>query len=230
MSTNALTALQNDCLYGITPDAIDASWLFASADAAFGAGLKVLQLRSKHIAGHDREQLATALMALTRQHKATLIINDDASLAAAVGAHGVHLGGTDGDIAAARRLLGDAAIIGASCYNSLDKARVAVSQGASYVAFGALFLSSTKPQAPRADLALFQQAASLGVPMVGIGGITLANAGSVVAAGASAVAVVSELFPAEGEHTASSYSAQVAHNTAFFLKLLNKSHTENHQP
>ncbi len=217
-------------LYGITPDGLSADWLLASADAAFGVGLKVLQLRSKHIAGAARVVLAQQLLTLTQQHSAQLIVNDDAALAAHIGAHGVHLGGTDGDIAAARRLLGAAAIIGASCYNGLDKARAAVSQGASYVAFGALFPSSTKPHAPRADLALFQQAASLGVPMVGIGGITLANAGSVVAAGASAVAVVSELFPAVGEHTASSFSAQVAHNTAFFLKLLNKNHTENHQP
>lgn len=217
---------QSQRLYGITPDGLSADWLLVSADAAFRAGLRVLQLRSKHIAGAARVVLAQQLLTLAQQHDAQLIVNDDAALAAHIGAHGVHLGGTDGDIAAARALLGDAAIIGASCYNSLQKARAAVNQGASYVAFGALFPSATKPHAPLADLTLFSQAAALNVsisvpinvPMVGIGGITIENAASVIAAGASAVAVVSELFPAQGAHTLKNYCAAVSQNTQQLLK------------
>ena len=73
-----------------------------------------------------------------------LIINDDVRLAKAVGAAGVHLGEDDGDIAAARALLGTEAIIGSSCYDQLALAEAAVAAGADYVAFGAFFPTRSK--------------------------------------------------------------------------------------
>jgi thiamine-phosphate pyrophosphorylase len=207
-------------LYGITPEALPADWIVTAAQTAFAAGLRTLQLRSKHITGAARLALAQRLLSAAHAQGAQLIINDDCTLAAQVAAHGLHLGSSDGDIGAARAVLGDAAIIGASCYNSIDLARAAVAQGASYVAFGALFPSRTKPHAPPADLAVFAHAAALGLPSVGIGGITVANAARVIAAGASAVAVVSELFPAQGQHSPVSYAALVQRNTVDFLTAL----------
>jgi thiamine-phosphate pyrophosphorylase len=81
-----------------------------------------------------------------------LIVNDDPALAKAVGAAGVHLGGTDGDIPSARALLGAEAIIGASCYDQLANAEKAVAAGASYVAFGAFFPTTTKVTSSRARI------------------------------------------------------------------------------
>jgi thiamine-phosphate pyrophosphorylase len=87
-------------------------------------------------------------------------------------------------------------MLGVSCYDSLAAARAAVAAGADYVAFGSVFASPTKPAAVRAPLGLFAEARGLGVPLVAIGGITLQNAPQLIAAGADALAVISDLFDA----------------------------------
>ena len=182
-------------LYGITPESQDTVILLAQVEKALGAGLRCLQYRDK---GHDASQrLATAraLRAACQRHGARLIINDDPELALAVGADGVHLGQTDGSIAAARARLGPDALIGASCYNRLDLARAAVAAGASYVAFGAVCPSATKPDAVPCPLEVLSRArATLPVPVCAIGGITLASAPAILAAGADLLAVISDLF------------------------------------
>ena len=94
----------------------------------------------------------------------------------------------------ARERLGAQAIIGISCYDSIERARLAVAAGASYVAFGAFFSSSTKPSARRASIALLHESADLGVPRVAIGGITPDNARLLIEAGAECVAVISAVF------------------------------------
>jgi thiamine-phosphate pyrophosphorylase len=128
-----------------------------------------------------------------RRYGVPLIVNDDIDIALAVDASGAHIGRDDGDLAAARARLGGK-ILGASCYDSLESARAAVRAGADYVAFGSVFPSPTKPDARRAPLSLFRQA--LGVPLCAIGGITLDNAPAVIAAGASLLAVISDVFDA----------------------------------
>ena len=138
-----------------------------------------------------------ALQALCAEHGVPLIVNDDPALAKAVGAAGVHLGGTDGDIPSARALLGANAIIGASCYDQLANAERAVAAGASYVAFGAFFPTTTKVTSSRAHTDLLRQSAALGVPRVAIGGLTPDNVGPIIDAGADLVAVVSSVFAAE---------------------------------
>lgn len=183
-------------LYFVTPDRTDTAALLRLAEQALSGGASLLQYRSKSAEGAKRHAQASALQELAVRAGVPLIINDDVRLAAAVGAAGVHLGRDDGDIAAARAMLGVEAIIGASCYASLDRARHAAAGGASYVAFGAVFPSGTKPGAGRAPLELFRQAASLGLPRVAIGGINIDNAGLVVAAGADLIAVVSAVADA----------------------------------
>ena len=96
----------------------------------------------------------------------------------------------------ARAALGPAAILGASCYDSLALARAAVAAGADYVAFGAFFPSATKAATRRACPGLLRGAADLGVPRVAIGGITADNAPALIAAGADLVAVVNGVFGA----------------------------------
>jgi len=161
---------------------------------ALAGGARVLQYRDKTADAARRHAEAAALKQLCDTHAVPLIVNDDVALAVAVGAAGVHLGRDDDDVAAARAALGAGAIIGVSCYDSLERARAAAAAGADYVAFGAFFPSPTKPQAVRASLDLLRQSATLGVPRVAIGGITPDNAPSLVEAGADFLAVISAVF------------------------------------
>lgn len=180
-------------LYAITPDSADTEILLHKVEQALKAGVAMLQYRNKMISKDKRLLQAKELAPLARGYGVPFIVNDDVEIALAVGANGAHLGRGDGDLAAARRQLAGR-ILGASCYDDLEKARAAVRAGADYVAFGAVFPSPTKPDAVRAPLSLFQS--KLGVPLCAIGGITLENAPAVIAAGASLLAVISDLFDA----------------------------------
>jgi thiamine-phosphate pyrophosphorylase len=133
---------------------------------------------------------------LCRERGALFIVNDNAALAREVGADGVHVGRDDADPSAARAVVGDALLVGASAYDDLARARSQAARGADYVASDSLFPSSVKPQAVRASLDLVRAASQLPVPVVGIGGIDERNAGSVIAAGAAAVALITAVFSA----------------------------------
>ena len=171
-------------LYAITPEG---PGLLEKVRAALDGGIALLQYRRK--SGTRAE--AEAVVRLARQFHVPVIINDDVELARI--ADGAHLGRDDGDLSVARKKL-QGKILGASCYDRLDLARAAVAAGADYVAFGSVFASPTKPGAVRASLSLFES--DLGVPKCAIGGITLANAPQVIAAGADLLAVISDLFEA----------------------------------
>jgi thiamine-phosphate pyrophosphorylase len=180
-------------LYPITPDTADTDALLRKVEEALKAGVAMLQYRNKSISKDKRLLQAKELAPLARGYGVPLIVNDDIDIALAVGANGAHLGKDDGDLAAARaRLPGK--ILGASCYDSLESARAAVRSGADYVAFGSVFPSPTKPDAGRAPLSLFRH--DLGVPLCAIGGITLENAPAVIAAGASLLGVITDIFDA----------------------------------
>ncbi len=185
-------------LYAITPDGLPAALLLARSEAALRGGVRLLQYRDKARPAAELAENARALAALCRRYAARLVINDDPALALAVGADGVHLGGDDGDLAAARSALGPHKLIGASCYADFELARAAQAAGADYVAFGAVCASPTKPLAVRAPWALFGRCrAELGVPACAIGGITLAEAPGLIVAGADLLAVISDLFSAD---------------------------------
>lgn len=163
--------------------------------AALEGGARVIQLRAKQLDAPDRERLARDLVALCQERGVPFLINDDVALAAAVGADGVHLGRDDADVASARRALGPQALIGISCYNDIERGRSAAHAGADYVAFGRFFPSHTKPQAVPAPLDLLRVARTeLALPIVAIGGITPENGGSLIAAGADALAVIEGVF------------------------------------
>ncbi len=185
-------------LYAITPDEQDTDILLAKVEAALQGGIGILQYRNK-LADHKlKTQQARALLPLCRHYQVPFIINDSIKLCMTLDADGVHLGADDGNLAEARARLGNGKILGASCYNRFDLALSAQQLGADYVAFGACFASSTKPNAPVAGLHLFTQAkAELHVPAVAIGGITLENALLAIAAGASSVAVINAIFNAD---------------------------------
>lgn len=181
-------------LYAITdgprPD------LHAAVAAAIRGGAAIVQYRDKTNDQRRRRMEADMLARLCSDSKIPLTINDDVQLAADCGAAGVHLGADDVTVGDARDRLGDSALIGVSCYDSIERARQAVANGAGYVAFGAFFQSDTKPQARHAQLELLSQARGLSVPKVAIGGITPDNAPLLISHGADLIAVISSLFSA----------------------------------
>jgi thiamine-phosphate pyrophosphorylase len=180
-------------LYAITPDIADTESLARKVEQALKAGVAMLQYRNKVISKDKRLLQAKALAPLARGYGVPFIVNDDVEIALVVGANGVHLGKHDGDLALARSKL-PGKILGASCYDNLDNARAAIRAGADYIAFGSVFPSPTKPEAVRAPFSLFKY--DLGVPLCAIGGVTLDNAPTLIAAGASLLAVISDLFDA----------------------------------
>lgn len=184
-------------LYAITPDELDTGKLLQQVEKALRGGAAVLQYRNKLADSGLQLEQALVLREMTRRFGTIFIVNDDVQLALQVSADGVHLGADDGDITAARAVLGRDKLIGASCYNRAPLAAEAVRQGADYVAFGAFFPSGVKPGAVAADVSVLKNARNeLKVPIVAIGGITLENGSQLVAAGADALAVISALWQA----------------------------------
>jgi thiamine-phosphate pyrophosphorylase len=189
-------------LYLVTRQTADSAALLRTVQAALRGGARLVQYRDKSADAARRLEQVHALAAACADAGVPLVVNDDVELALACGAAGVHLGEHDGAIADARARLGAGAIIGVSCYDSLERAQALAAQGADYLAFGSFFASPTKPGARRARPALLREAARFGLPRVAIGGITLANAGELVAAGADLLAVVSAVADAADPESA----------------------------
>lgn len=184
-------------LYAITPDLADTDDLLYRVRAAIAGGTRVVQYRNKTADPQLRLTQARALQALCAARGVPLIINDHLDVALAVDSAGLHLGGDDGDITAARARLGAGKLLGASCYDRLELAEAAVAAGADHIAFGSFFASSVKPNAVRPPLDLVTRAKKrFNVPVVGIGGITPSNAPQLIRAGIDAVAIISAVFAA----------------------------------
>jgi thiamine-phosphate pyrophosphorylase len=201
-------------LYALTPDVLDDKALEAKVGAALEGGASLVQYRNKTASPEVRLRQARRLRNLCMAYGVPLIINDHLSLALEIEAEGVHLGRDDGDVADARARMGDHALIGVSCYNSLDNARAAVRGGASYVAFGSFFASAIKPSAVNASAALLTDAKrTLKVPLVAIGGIDATNAQYLISSGADCIAVISALFDAEDVRDAASRLSRLFQRT-----------------
>lgn len=190
----------NNQLYAITDShLLPGDKLFDAVAAALKGGCKLVQYRDKSSDKARRLFEAKNLLALCNQYQAKLLINDDVSLAQEVGAHGVHLGQGDTNPVAARIILGNRAIIGVTCHDSIALAQQAIKDSANYIAFGRFFSSNTKPDARPAPISLISDArkAFSNTPIVVIGGITLDNGKQLLDAGADMLAVCHSLFSAE---------------------------------
>jgi len=185
-------------LYAITPDSADLNTLIQKTKSAIEGGAFMVQYRSKIQDRDVKMQQCAAILRLCRKYEIPCIVNDDVDMCRILEADGVHLGEKDDNIAEVRHILGEDAIIGSSCYDQLDRAKSAQKEGASYVAFGAMFPTSTKPNAPRATLALLKDAKrEIEIPIVAIGGITVNNAHDVIKTGIDAIAVINSLYEAK---------------------------------
>ena len=187
----------NNCqLYLISPPNIQLEDFVITLSEALTTGMvSCFQLRLKSSDDEAISRASEILLPICQSYDVPFIINDRPDLAAQLGADGTHIGADDISYSEARRLLGDDAIIGVSCYNSRHSAMVAAEKGADYIAFGAFFPTTTKTPRSRADLDLlswWQQTTT--VPCVAIGGISVNNCSTLIEAGADFIAVISGVW------------------------------------
>lgn len=180
------------------------------ASSVLNAGVKWIQYREKDKSRREIYEEALRLRKLTEKFRATFIVNDYADIAMAVDADGVHLGQDDLPIKEARKILGKK-IIGISTHNA-DEAVLAEKQGADYIGFGPIFWTKTKDAGiPKNSDAISEIKKMVKIPVVAIGGINLDNLGSVVDAGADAVAVALGIL-----------CGNISDNARNFIKILYK--------
>ncbi len=191
-------------LYLITPPAIDLTTFPASLEAAFAGGdIGAVQLRLKEVDDATILAASRALQPMCAAHGAAFILNDRPDLAAEVRADGVHLGQDDllnWPIPRIRALIGEEAVIGVSCHDSMHLAMEAGEQEADYVAFGAFYPTKSKNAeylarygTPTPELLTWWSKHTV-LPSVAIGGMTPANCGPLVAAGADFIAVITAVW------------------------------------
>lgn len=191
----------------LDPDFVQGNAL-ERARALMAAGVGVLQLRDKRGDARKTYELGRALVEAARSRETLIIINDRLDVALAAGADGVHLGPNDVPVAAARRVVGERLILGASA-GTPERAAALVAEGADYLGVGAIFEAravksdASSPQGPELLRAVRRQVGSA-LPVVGIGGIDVQNAGQVAQAGASGVAVIRALCQADDPGAATS--------------------------
>ena len=174
----------------------------AVAEACLRGGARWLQIRWKAAASGELLELADAVVAAARAHGAAVIVNDRADIARMSGAAGVHVGQDDLPAEEARRIVGAAAIVGLSTHDE-RQVEAALASSADYIAVGPIYGTATKDTGYTArGLDLLRRAAGRGKPVAAIGGITLENARDVAAAGAAAIAVISDVLRGDPERRA----------------------------
>lgn len=161
------------------------------AEQALRAGAPVIQLRVKGRTDRELYDLGLRLVAACAAHGASCIVNDRVDIALAIGAQGTHLGADDLSVAVVRRIAGPGHLIGGTAREPA-RAAALVDEGADYLGVGPAFETSTKDglPAPVGPAGIGAVARAVGVPVIGIGGITIDRVPEVLAAGAYGIAVV----------------------------------------
>jgi|HubBroStandDraft_1064217.scaffolds.fasta_scaffold03557_6 thiamine-phosphate diphosphorylase len=168
----------------------------ALAEILLEAGARIMQLRLKDAPGRDFLAAARAIAEMCRKRGAILIVNDRVDIAILAGAHGVHLGQEDLPLEAARRIAGPDRIIGISTHN-LEDARAAENGGADYIGFGPMYAGGLRNNPAGMGLDRLREIrAAVKIPIVAIGGITAARIPETLAAGADAVAIITDVVTA----------------------------------
>ena len=185
-------------LYLISPQDVGGSFPDRLRSALEPDIVSAFQLRVKDVGEHDLARLAEPLQRICADAEVAFIVNDSISLTKRLGADGVHLGQSDGDVREARAVLGPAAQIGRTCHDSRHLAMEAGESGADYVAFGAFYPTTTKPSDYRPDPSILSWwSAVFEIPCVAIGGITPVNAKPLVEAGADFLAVCQAVWSSD---------------------------------
>ncbi|MFP5113018.1 thiamine phosphate synthase [Bacillaceae bacterium C204] len=169
---------------------------------AISGGITLFQFREKGegaLTGAEKYALAKELQSICRNHQIPFLVNDDIELAIAIDADGVHIGQEDESVQTVRERIGANKILGVSVH-SPEEAMAAVRDGASYFGIGPVFPTNTKADAkPSRGTTLIEELRKDGceMPIVGIGGITIENARSIIDAGADGVSVITAISQAE---------------------------------
>lgn len=165
----------------------------ALAQTMLDAGARIMQLRLKDASGRDLLAAARTIADMCRRRNAMLIVNDRVDIAMLANAHGVHLGQEDLPLDAARRLFVQVMLFGVSTHN-IEQARAAERGGADYIGFGPMYAGGLKHIATGQGLDKLREIrAAVRIPIVAIGGITEARVPEVLAAGADAVAIITDV-------------------------------------
>lgn len=179
---------------------------------ALDGGVTLFQFREKGegaLKGEERLQFAKKLQILCKEYGVPFIVNDDVELAVELDADGVHVGQDDEGITVVREKMGDK-IVGVSAH-TIEEARFALENGADYLGVGPIFPTNTKKDTKAVQgtngLRHFRDE-GIKVPIVGIGGITIENAASVIEAGADGVSVISAISLADSAYESTKKLAQ----------------------
>ncbi|MCM2533073.1 thiamine phosphate synthase [Neobacillus pocheonensis] len=170
-------------------------------EEAIEGGITIFQFREKGkdaLEGHEKYMLAKELQAICKTKGIPFIVNDDIDLAIELNADGLHIGQEDEPVMNIRKKIGDK-ILGVSAH-SLEEAKIAIKNGADYLGLGPIFPTKTKEDAKEVrGTTLIEElrANGLDIPIVGIGGITIDNARTVMKAGADGVAVITAISQSE---------------------------------
>jgi thiamine-phosphate pyrophosphorylase len=203
----------SDCrLYLISPPKLSAAnFLGPLQEALAGGDVASFQLRLKNVSDDEIRRATDILRPVVQAHGTAFILNDRPDLAAELGCDGVHVGQEDASYGEARAAL-PKGIVGVTCHDSRHLAMEAAEAGADYVAFGAFFPTQTKEPKTSADIELLRWwGEMMVVPVVAIGGITIANAPALIEAGADFLAVSAGVW----EHPDGPKAAVAAFNALF---------------
>lgn len=176
-----------------------------TVEKAIKGGARIVQLREKNSSSEEVLRLGKKLIELARRYNVPVIINDYPEIAKNIGAAGVHLGEDDTSVAEARKILGDNAIIGVSCYGSIERGIEAHGEGANYLAFGTPHFTPTKPERQPTPYEVLKEAKLVipRIPIFAIGGITPQNVDSVLKTGVDGIAVITSVFGSSDPEKAS---------------------------
>ncbi len=196
MTSGFLDSLPQTRIYPITDRSLSGRSHCDQVAELARRGMRLIQLREKDLSSGEFYGEAEKVMLVARTHGMKIIINDRVDIALAIRSDGVHLGKDDLTVEAARRLLGNDALIGYSTHN-LAQAEKAAKTSIDYLAIGPIFPTTTKestnPPVGLAGLTAVRRAVP-GLPLVAIGGINAANRESIMSAGADAVAMIRDLW------------------------------------
>ena len=182
-------------LYAITDELLtpDESVL-EQVKESLEAGINILQYRNKTKTDKEVKDICIKLQIMCREYNVTFIIDDRPYLAQAINADGLHIGKDDMSLIEARTIFKNG-IIGVSCYGSIQKAKEAEEEGASYVAFGSFFPSPTKPHSSIVSKSVIQKAKEiLNIPICVIGGISYSNVNEIVKEKPDMVSFISGVY------------------------------------
>jgi len=185
-------------LYAVTDEKVlPNAFLVDRVTEVLEAGVRFLQVRFKKTPAREQLSLGQEIRALTGKYNALLVVNDSPELALKIEADGVHLGTQDPKVHQARKILGEDAIIGVSCYEDMDLVKRWTPEDISYIGLSSPYPSTTKHK-EKVSLPRFRElVAASRLPCYAIGGITPERAGEMIGAGCHGVAAISAIFGAE---------------------------------